>query len=51
MLAIFRQINTLIRDGTLATDIGTIFSLGELSQALQEAEKVGRGGKVLLRIS
>jgi len=51
MLAIFRQINSLIREGTLATDIGTIFSLGELSQALQEAEKVGRGGKVLLRIS
>ncbi|MFQ3652209.1 MAG: zinc-dependent alcohol dehydrogenase family protein [Gemmataceae bacterium] len=50
MLSLFRQITALIREGILTTDVGACFPLDQISQAVQEAERVGRGGKVMLRL-
>jgi NADPH:quinone reductase-like Zn-dependent oxidoreductase len=50
MLSLFRQITALMREGILGTEVGTRFPLDQVTQAVQQAEKVGRGGKVLLEI-
>jgi NADPH:quinone reductase-like Zn-dependent oxidoreductase len=51
MLSLFSQITALMREGTLATEKGTVYSLDQVAEAVREAEKPARGGKVLLRIS
>ncbi len=49
-LLLFREIAALIRQGTLRSEIGRTYPLDEIHQALQEADAVGRKGKVLLRL-
>jgi NADPH:quinone reductase-like Zn-dependent oxidoreductase len=50
MLGLFRQINRLLADGTFASEVGAKFSLDEIGKAVEHVEKVGRIGKVLLKI-
>jgi NADPH:quinone reductase-like Zn-dependent oxidoreductase len=50
MLLLFRRIGRLLREGVLATEVGTAFPLDEVRAAAKEAETPGRQGKVLLRI-
>jgi NADPH:quinone reductase-like Zn-dependent oxidoreductase len=50
MLSLFSQITSLLREGVLATEAGTTFPLDQVADAVREAEKPARGGKVLLRI-
>ncbi|QDT94657.1 zinc-dependent alcohol dehydrogenase family protein [Gimesia aquarii] len=42
------NLTTLIRKGVLSTEIGNIFPLEQISLAVEEAEKTGKSGKVLL---
>jgi NADPH:quinone reductase-like Zn-dependent oxidoreductase len=51
MLSLFRQITSLMREGILTTDVGATYSLDQIGQAVVEAEKVGRGGKVMLQVT
>jgi NADPH:quinone reductase-like Zn-dependent oxidoreductase len=49
-----RMIGELVRwvaDGTLLLPVGGIFGLADAAQAMAEAERVGRSGKVLLRVA
>jgi NADPH:quinone reductase-like Zn-dependent oxidoreductase len=50
-LLVFREIAALIRQGVLSSEIGASFPLEEIRQAVSQAEAVGRGGKVLLRLN
>ena len=50
MLLLFREIAALIRKGVLATELGREYPLEAIGEAVQEAQEVGRRGKVLLRI-
>lgn len=50
-LQMVRAVGRLIRDGVLATDIGQVFNLEEVVDAVVAAESPGRTGKILLRIS
>ena len=49
-LRLFRDIAALIRAGVLATEPGALFPLDAIGDAVREAERVGRRGKVLLKI-
>jgi NADPH:quinone reductase-like Zn-dependent oxidoreductase len=49
-LLLFREIAGLIRQGVLASEIGSSFGLDQVGQALLQAEAMARGGKVLLRL-
>ena len=49
-LLLFREIAALIRQGVLASELGPSYPLEEIKAAVQTAEAVGRGGKVLLRL-
>ncbi|MHC5543895.1 zinc-binding dehydrogenase, partial [Singulisphaera rosea] len=49
-LRLFREIAELIRAGVLATEVGPSFPLESVADAARQAEAVGRGGKILLRI-
>jgi NADPH:quinone reductase-like Zn-dependent oxidoreductase len=49
-LLLFREIASLIRQGVLASDVGPTYVLDEIHEAVRQAEAVGRGGKVLLRL-
>jgi NADPH:quinone reductase len=49
-LMLFREIAAMIRAGVLATEVGRSFPPEAIGEAVREAEAVGRGGKVLLRI-
>jgi NADPH:quinone reductase-like Zn-dependent oxidoreductase len=51
MLKLFRTTIRLMRAGILTTPTGTSYPLDEVRAAVEEAEKPGRAGKVLLRIS
>lgn len=51
MLRLFKQINALIKEGVLASEIGSTFSLDEVQAAVNQAEQPARQGKVLFRIS
>ncbi len=51
MLSLFSQITSLMREGILATEAGQSFPLEKIADAVREAEKPARGGKVLLRIA
>jgi len=50
MLRLFRQINKRMVDGTLASDVGTPYALEQVREAARQAETVGKGNKVMLRI-
>ena len=50
MLLLFRRLNKLIASGVLATEPGASFPLERIQDAVREAAKTGRQGKVLLRI-
>ncbi|WP_165065937.1 zinc-dependent alcohol dehydrogenase family protein [Paludisphaera rhizosphaerae] len=50
-LLLFREIAALIREGVLSADIGRTYPLAQVCDAVREAAQVGRGGKVLLRMS
>jgi NADPH:quinone reductase len=49
-LKLVRTVSGLIREGVLASEIGSRFSLDEIVSAVQAAEVPGRGGKILLNI-
>lgn len=49
-LLLFREIASLIRQGVLDSEVGSSFRLDEIKKAASEAEAVGRGGKVLLKL-
>jgi NADPH2:quinone reductase len=49
-LLLFREIAALIRQGVLRSDIGQTYPLDNIKAAVQQAETVGRQGKVLLKI-
>lgn len=51
MLSLFSQITSLLREGVVTTQPGTAYPLDRVAEAVAEAERPGRGGKVLLRIS
>ena len=51
MLSLFRTIQNLLRAGILTSEVGQVSTLDEVRQAVIEAAKAGRKGKVLLRIS
>jgi NADPH:quinone reductase-like Zn-dependent oxidoreductase len=51
MLALFRRITSLLREGVLTTQIGTTFPLDDIRAAVRQADQPGRQGKVLLKIS
>jgi NADPH2:quinone reductase len=50
VLWLFRRIASLIRLGVLSSEIGATFPLREIKAAVAEAERVGRSGKVLIRL-
>jgi hypothetical protein len=49
-LRLVRRIANLIREGVLSSEVGQSYRLDQIADAVREAEKVGRGGKVLLRM-
>lgn len=50
-LSLFGEIGRLIRSGVLATQVGPAFPLEQITEAVTEAERPGRPGKVLLKLS
>jgi NADPH2:quinone reductase len=50
-LRLVRQITKWIREGVLVSDVGESFPLERIADAVRTSEKVGRRGKVLLRIA
>lgn len=50
-LRLVRQVASLLRDGTLASEIGATFPLERIVEAVRAAEEPGRTGKVLLHIA
>jgi NADPH:quinone reductase-like Zn-dependent oxidoreductase len=51
MLRLFRQLNRLIGEGVLTSQIAASFPLDQICQAVDQAETPGRTGKILLRMS
>jgi NADPH:quinone reductase-like Zn-dependent oxidoreductase len=49
LLGLFRRIGRLLRQGVLATEVGTSYPLDEVRAAVRQAATPGRQGKVLLR--
>jgi NADPH:quinone reductase-like Zn-dependent oxidoreductase len=50
-LRLFREIAALIRQGVLSSEIGPAYPLDQVAAAVQQAETIGRHGKVLLRLT
>jgi NADPH:quinone reductase-like Zn-dependent oxidoreductase len=50
MLKLFSQVRRLMQDNVLTTDVGEVFPLERVQDAVREAGRPGKGGKVLLRI-
>lgn len=50
-LALVRTLTNLILEGVLISEVGESFPLERIAEAVTTAEKVGRGGKVLLKIA
>jgi NADPH:quinone reductase-like Zn-dependent oxidoreductase len=51
LLRLFRQLKRLISAGVLTTNVGASFPLEQIKEAVQVAEKSGRDGKILLRMT
>jgi len=49
-LLLVKKLTGLILEGVLASEVGQSFPLESIADAVTTAEKVGRGGKVLLKI-
>jgi NADPH:quinone reductase-like Zn-dependent oxidoreductase len=49
MLRLFRQIAGLMREGSLRTQVAATFGLEEIGDAVRQAEKPARPGKILVR--
>lgn len=49
-LKLIRTVSRLIQEGVLTSQIGEVFTLDRVSDAVRAAETPGRAGKVLLRI-
>lgn len=49
-LKLIREVSKLIQQGMLTSDIGEVFPLDQIANAVHAAETPGRAGKVLLRI-
>jgi NADPH:quinone reductase-like Zn-dependent oxidoreductase len=49
-LRLVKKIANLIREGVLSSEVGQSYHLDQIADAVREAEKVGRDGKVLLRM-
>ena len=49
-LLLFKEIARLIRAGVLDTPPGPVFRLEQIAEAVKEAEKPGKQGKILLKI-
>jgi NADPH:quinone reductase-like Zn-dependent oxidoreductase len=50
MLRLFRQVRRLLADGVLRSDVGAAFPLDQVREAVREADRPGKRGKVLLRM-
>jgi NADPH:quinone reductase len=50
VLLLFREIANLIRQGVLRSEIGQTYPLQEIKAAVQQAQIIGRQGKVLLKL-
>jgi NADPH:quinone reductase-like Zn-dependent oxidoreductase len=50
-LKLVSKVGRLLRDGTLASEVGATFPLDQIRAAVARAEKPGREGKVLLKLS
>ena len=50
-LKLIRTVSGLIQDGTLTSDIGEVFSIDRVTDAVRAAEASGRTGKILLRMA
>lgn len=51
MLRLFRQIIAQLRAGVLTSPVGMTYPMDRVAEAVTEAERPARGGKVLLRLS
>jgi NADPH:quinone reductase-like Zn-dependent oxidoreductase len=51
LLRLFRRLNKLLAMGVLTSEIAATFPLADIHAAVQQAERGGRGGKILLRIT
>jgi NADPH2:quinone reductase len=51
LLALFREIGRLMREGVLTTEVGATFPLDKVREAVRQAATPGRHGKVLLRLT
>ncbi|WP_417386844.1 zinc-dependent alcohol dehydrogenase family protein [Gimesia sp.] len=50
-LRLVSKLTGFIRNGVLATEIGKVFPLDQVIEAVTEAERTGKSGKVLIQIS
>ena len=50
-LKLVRQITRLMLSGVLVSEVGETYPLDQIAEAVKQAEKPARGGKVLLQIS
>jgi NADPH:quinone reductase-like Zn-dependent oxidoreductase len=50
MLRLFREVRTLLADGTLSSDIAATYPLAQVQEAVEHAVRPGKGGKVILKI-
>jgi len=50
MLRLFREVRSLLEDGTLTSDIAATYPLARVADAAEHAMRPGKGGKVILRI-
>ena len=50
MLKLFRQVQVLMRQKVLTTEVAATFELEDFQRALTQAQALGRTGKVLLQI-
>ena len=50
MLMLFRQVGSLMTEGTLKSDIAATYPLAQVAEAAEHSTAPGKGGKVVLRI-
>jgi NADPH:quinone reductase len=50
MLKLFRQVQNLLRQNVLTSEVAGTFAMGDFQRALTQAQVAGRAGKVLLKI-
>ena len=48
-LLLFREVASLMRSGVVTSEVGRSFRMDQIAEAVREAERSGRRGKVLLR--